>query len=226
MAFGAAGVYFTDPNALNTFMRLVPGDYDPGSHGVNFAKTVKDVSAIPLINRTGSLQYNEFRSRSTQVLEDRLCRSGFPVIVGVNLGPDEDGNIVPHHFVLVTGKTGNHFEILDPGHPTNTTLANYGNIFETRGYISDPDGDRSSLHLSLNDAELFITDPMGRRTGFDPTFPDHIREDIPESSYSRDGLENDETGETPKQSEIGHFLNVNQPLPGSYKVTVTGVELA
>lgn len=219
MALSAASIRFSDPSFLNSYMVNHPGDFDLASHNVSWETTVDDLA----FTSGKPLQFVRFESTSTEDLEAKLCGNGFPVVVGVNLRPSTLGaGLVPGHFVLVTGKTDDHFDIVDPGHPDRTTLDDYQGLFQTRGYIQDPTGDRSALHLSIADAELLVMDPGARRTGFDSRSMQDLRE-IPQSSYTRDALENDETGAAPTQ--VGHFLDVRQPASGTYAITVRGIRL-
>jgi len=55
---------------------------------------------------------------------------------------------------------------------------------------------------------FMITDPLGRRLGFDPT-DGTVRREIPDSVYTRPGVEPE-------------ILFVGNPLPGAYRITVTG----
>jgi subtilase family serine protease/PKD repeat protein len=55
---------------------------------------------------------------------------------------------------------------------------------------------------------FMITDPLGRRLGFDPT-DGTVHHEIPDSVYTRPGVEPE-------------ILFVGNPLPGLYRITVTG----
>ncbi len=206
MALNFAGQPYT-PGTLNTFMKDTDSDFKGTS--VNWDAATRDASG-------GLLKFFSNRSSSTAALEKSLC-NGHPVIVGVNL----DANGTPGHFVLVTGKQGDQFLINDPGHSDRTTLDAYGNQFETRGYVADPPGDISALDVAAGDGvELLVTDPAARRTGLDPSTSSTI-EEIPTSAYFRDQLMDDVTGEP--ATETGHICQIQQPLQGTYNVTVTGL---
>ncbi len=212
MALNFSGIP-NNPGSLNTFMASTDSDYV--GLGVNWEPATRDASG-------GTGRFRAFRSSLTETLEDTLCR-GFPVVVGVNNNS---------HFVLVTGKRGEQFLINDPGYAERTTLDAYGNIFETRGYVDQAGGptlqsvatsDASALSLSVGSvAKLLVTDAAARRTGFDAasgvTF-----EEIPDSAYFEDSLEDDVTGEPP--TEVGHLLQIDQPVSGVYNVTLHGLKL-
>jgi hypothetical protein len=218
-----------DPGSLNEFMTQTDNDYNGTS--VNWGCATRDRS-------NGSLRFNGFRSRTTQALDDALCQ-GSPVIVGVNL----NANGVPGHFVLVTGKQGDQYLIADPGFGGRTTLDSYNNQFETRGSvlrIGESNGSSlsgllqstlataeaeniSELDIAVGgNAELRVIDEMGRHTGLNND-TQMIVEDIPDSVYFRDALENDETGEAPL--ETGHLVEIDQPVQGTYRVDLIGVNL-
>ncbi len=55
---------------------------------------------------------------------------------------------------------------------------------------------------------LMLTDPLGRRLGFDPT-DGTVRREIPDSLYTRPNVE-------------PQILMIGEPMPGPYRVTVTG----
>jgi hypothetical protein len=140
-----------------------------------------------------------------------LCDAGFPVHVRVHANS---------HSVLVTGKEGPVYTILDPGDGTNTTLNPVTTQFQTRGYISDPPiTDWSSMHISVTDQELVVTDPSGKVTGYNSVnTPDRI--DIPQSFYYRNGQDNGETGVI--LPTMTRFLEIRQPASGVYTIEVHG----
>src|SRR5205823_3410149 len=125
------------------------------------------------------------------------------------------------HFVLVTGKRGNQFLIADPGFSGRTTLDDYNNQFQTRGFVSDPPGDISELDFAVDDAELLITDVAGKHTGFDPS-SGNVVEAIPGSVYYRDALEDDVTGAPPAHS--AGILQIFQPSQGPYSIAIIGLK--
>lgn len=222
MSLNTAGLSF-DPGTLNSFMLPRPPQHPSGdfgtAHGVLFDTTVADVASA--YNR--SLAWVAVpSSMSTQQLQNTLCTEAVPIIVGVDSTPNQLGQPVPGHYVLVTGWDGAQFQIADPGYPAKTTLLAYGNQFLGAGYVKDPQGDRSSLHVSVGDAELLVTDPNGLTSGFDVTAFQNLNQ-IPGSAYSSEGLINDETGAPPAQ--IDYVLDIHQPATGTYTVDVQGLKL-
>jgi len=114
----------------------------------------------------------------------------------------------------------------DPDSPTHQQpyglLSQYG-TFKIRGFVEDPANDTSGLDLSVvENANLLLTDPGGKRTGFDSS-TDSILQQIPRSAYISDFVEaDDESGvETPTTYGVDIF----QPSQGIYMVTLTGLQL-
>lgn len=138
------------------------------------------------------------------------------MIVGVDLN-----GVVPSHYVIVTGRQGNQYQIVDPGHRSVTSLdPNDG--FSIRGQVIDPPSDVSALNLSVGDAELLIIDPTGNRMGFDSA-SGIIHEEIPRSTHFIDSLKDDLTGEA--ATEVSYSVPMFQPLQGTYQVSVIGLKL-
>jgi hypothetical protein len=205
MALTFAGASY-NPGQLNYFMKNHDSDFDGLS--VYWDPATRDAS-------NGPLKFFGFRSSDPSRLEDALCQ-GHPVIVGVNIV-----NGIPGHFVLVTGKQGNQYLINDPGHSDRTTLDAYNNQFETRGYVADPPGDISALDVAVGDGvELLVVDPAARRTGFDAVSSMTV-EEIPNSVYFKDALEDDVTGDPP--TETGHICQIQRAPVGVYEVTLIGL---
>ncbi|MFO0795599.1 MAG: C39 family peptidase [Candidatus Brocadiaceae bacterium] len=238
MALTAAGIT-QDPGSLNEFMAKTKNDYV--ELGVNWEPATRDASG-------GKLKFHQTRinsvidlQRAMDYLDNAVCQQGYPVIVGVNL----DVKGIPGHFVLVTGKQGNDFQIADPGYE-KTKLSEYNNKFETRGFVADarfgftkpieynnefetrdfvsgPPGDISELDLATgDDVELLIVDPSGMRTGFDPN-GGLVVEHIANSTYFRDALEDDVTGAPP--TETAHLIGISRPSAGIYQIIVTGLKI-
>jgi hypothetical protein len=78
---------------------------------------------------------------------------------------------------------------------------------------------RSAFLLSLySPAEIVITDPEGRRTGFDP-MTEVSYEEIPLSSYGLEYLAADEGEPEILERKV---LYINTPLNGEYTVAIIG----
>jgi Peptidase_C39 like family len=226
----STGFINIDPGSLNVFMTSTPNDYDD-DHNVSFVTTTLDVSGATLAQRAGKqLHFDDSLSGSSSLsdLKDKVCQ-GHPIIVAVP--PVAKCIVLPGpiggHFVLVTGEhddsAGNpHFDIDDPGCATITSLDAYSNAFKIRGFVADP-SDVSTLEVSVgNNADVLVTDLSGNQTGFDPV-TSIIKKDIPRSSYSRDFLTDNDTGQ--QSTGITHSVDIFQPTQGTYNVTVLGIQL-
>jgi hypothetical protein len=83
--------------------------------------------------------------------------------------------------------------------------------------------DISELDLALGAVgEILIVDPVGRKTGFDPVTME-IVEQIPNSAYFRDAVDNDVIGAP--ATEVDNSADIPQPIPGRYQVFVHGLKL-
>jgi len=232
-----SGFVVLDPGSLNTFMVLHGGDYD-SSHDVQIETTTLDVNFGTLALRGGKAVYFDDSLNGDQSLSDlksAVCQNHAVI---VKVAPVANCSVLPGppggHYVLVTGEhddsIGNpHFDIVDPGCvsgsgslPPITSLDTYNNNFEIRGFVSDPT-DVSTLEVSTDDnADLLITDALGSQAGFNPS-TGTIKKDIARSSYSRDFLTDNDTGQP--ASGITHSINLFQPVVGGYDITVTGLKL-
>lgn len=91
---------------------------------------------------------------------------------------------------------------------------------DPRGNVPDPPRDLSRLTVTVGDGTLLVTDPQGRRTGINPATGEEVQE-IPRSVFYRDAIDDDVTGEPATASTF--FVDMEQPLQGTYQVLVTGL---
>jgi hypothetical protein len=226
-----------NPGSLNDFMNQHDGYvhdiYDPHLLGnVVWETTVDNVSGITngpggkaaRFVRVGARvdpgSTQAQRDAANRALEEAVCNHG-PVVVGVTLRPDSAGVYQPHHFVVVTGKQGSDFAIVDPGARNISTLGAqpYNGQYVARGYIRDPENDLSVLGIAATNVQLALTDPGGKRTGFFEGSEDFA--EIPQSSYARDSIDpDDDSGEL--NPGLASFININQPAQGVYRLDVIG----
>jgi len=204
MALKYAGVN-TDPGALNILMN----NYN------DFVGTSVSWDASTRGASTNKLEFHAFRTSSTAYLSQSLA-DGYPVIVGVNL----DTNGSPSHFVVVIGWQNGQFVINDPGHADLTTLDQYNNQFETRGYVGDPAGDVSGLDVSTGgSASFLLVSPAGERTGF--SLLAGVVQEIPQSVFFSDSVESDDFTGTPG-TDTAHEAIIFQPPQGTYQLFLLG----
>lgn len=216
LANGAAN----DPGSLNTFMQST-GDYSGTS--VNWDPAVRDSSR-------GTSKFNTLggkRNSATdpagakEILDVALCGADpHPVIVGVT---GLDGKSYPGHYVLVTGKDGDVYDILDPA-GMGTTLDDYSNKFETRGSVvaavDPPDQSIGSLDIIAdNVASLLVADANNKQTGAIAS-TGQVVQNIPGSAYFADSIADDVTGAAPTQT--GHAVEIFAPADGKFTITVIG----
>ena len=118
------------------------------------------------------------------------------------------------------GEQNGNFLINDPGTAGATNLSQFGNAFETRGYVSDP-SDMSGLDIGVNDAaEIMLIDPSGRRTGFSPIAGGTL-EEIPQSVHFLDCLEESDLTGMPG-TDTAHSVVISQPPQGAYQLYLIG----
>lgn len=167
-------------------------------------------------------------SLADKEVESEIC-SGNPVML--KFGKASGGQ----HFMLATG-----YQLDAQGHKTfilNNPGINTGNNkpYETDlksryptilGYVLfHPSSDPSMMAVTapLN-VHLVITDPLGRRTGFDPTTSTRYSE-IPGASYVDQSIDSPNEVEFTPSTLVAerYFISSQDVPPGSYQVKVFGV---
>jgi hypothetical protein len=128
------------------------------------------------------------------------------------------------HFVVAKGKCSNTYQLSDPGHSAVTSLADapYNNQWAGYRRFAPADGTaRPIVVINMHSpADVLVTAPDGKRTGFDPTTGQFVTQ-IPGSSYSDEGgVDSDNgTGTTTPQYRS---LQISNPAAGAYKIQLTG----
>jgi hypothetical protein len=218
-----------DPKTLNSFMNITDTDYSGSS--VNWGPTTvtvgnqfsKNLQWVPKV-----LSSSSPGGAAQQFLDNELCASSSnpnpsPVIVAVpspTTGLFDSQNM---HFVLVTGKQGDTYTIIDPDGKGNTLADSpYNGNFITRGYVRDP-LDSSQLNVALGtDGEVLVTSPTGARTGYDPVNKT-IVEEIPSSAHYVDSISDDE--QPISDGLPDHVVNILNPVQGTYTILISGLSL-
>ena len=172
-------------------------------------------------------------------LNDHLCGHGDGVILEMNETVNRKAS---RHFILATGKTNNDWTVFDPGwqyvdHPERlTTLQGHRNGFTPTGKVYmrtfSVAGVRTYRAGSVftgmlcekvhSPIELIVTDPSGKRVGWDGT-NDVI--EIPGASYFRDypiGSAEDPTAPDEGEPTGIKSVIISSPVGGSYKTVATG----
>lgn len=127
------------------------------------------------------------------------------------------------HWFVATGISGNTFTINDPLY-TRTRLDDsaYGNTADAIRRYKKTSSDFSSIEVPvLAPAQVLITDPNGKRTGYDPISSTVVKE-IPNSIYYFSQALRDETGGQPPPPENAgiYWAIVSTPQAGKYQVQI------
>jgi hypothetical protein len=233
MAINAANGNSTyDPGTLNSQLTNNPGKYTPfDTNGCTKSKNCGNLiwGQAPASVSNGGLKFLGRRidslsdsSGANTFLDNALCNAHEPAIVGVT---GSKGSF-PGHYVLVYGKQGSTYSVIDPGSVVDnqTTLDTFGH-FETRGYVADPTGDLSRLELVVDDsADLLVADPTGTQTGLVNVATGQDVQNIPQSYHFVDSLDDD----APSAGvPIGptHTVGILQPPQGTYQINIVGLKL-
>ncbi len=218
---GHQGIAFsTTPRDLNTWLN---GERD-GYSGDNVNPPA--VARYARQNHVQLFYQGRVDSRNDFVLDSYLC-SNNPVLLKV---PRAHGT----HFVAASGQTTingtDTYSISDPGHndtanPQFSTLEGYGftylGIRKFSSTATPPNGLYVAGHSPI---ELIVTDPNGRRTGFNSANGQIITE-IPGSGYATESLGDDiDTASSDTTPEVKLF-EILSPLSGTYTVKVMGTGL-
>ncbi len=202
----------TTPGSLNQWLGGFSGGYSPGGY-LNW-------NAVAEYSREQGVQLatpKVYWDSDTTALRDSLD-SGRPVILGVPFGGRNPG-----HWVVAIGPNVGTWWINDPGGVGGVTLDAYGNTFSRRVVYEPNSGNNARLILRAHSpVEMVVTDPQGRRLGFDPTSGTSYAE-IPDASYGLDGgiAGGDGSGE-----EIPGVKTawLNAPIDGEYTLDVIGTD--
>jgi hypothetical protein len=155
----------------------------------------------------------QFPAPSVGALPRNICTYGPQLGHVINRG----------HWVTAYGQNEalTQYLVRDPDGGTLTSLPG----FSTTRLFSGPQfnftdalcGIRFDFHSPV---ELYVTDPQGRRAGYDPV-SGAVYNEIPNASYDPElGIEDAETGEPPE--DFGRSLEVYGDVDGQYTLTVTG----
>lgn len=176
-----------------------------------------NLSADQTLRPKNSENSSQFISRTKDTLDESMCALN-PAILGIN----SNG-----HFIDSTGKLVEDgvdtWQIHDPlwnGNPPglSTLKAKYSNTYNQIDLMS---GNLPKKHLTFtkySPVEMYITDPEGKKAGFDPT-TNTFYEEIPFASYGTKYLGADDGGGG--LIEAG-MLDIPDPVDGEYTLTVVG----
>lgn len=216
MVFGYFRASITPPD-LNNFLKARNQGY-VGAGSVNSAVAIQ-------YPRSQNVSVTFNGAGATSALSQAVCSAG-PQLMGVKC-VNRHGVQKATHWVLAYGQDQKKttWLIMDPngGKPINLS-DKYAGFCETRTFqgpeftFTDQRGLTVSFH---SPGELLITDPSGRRLGFDPLTNQSFTE-IPGSFYDDVGLQDDVTELPADDTDTGKSLGLVSPATGDYTLTVTG----
>ncbi|MBI3392852.1 MAG: hypothetical protein HY039_06665 [Nitrospirae bacterium] len=150
-----------------------------------------------------------------------ICTYG-PRMLGVNASPTTSQ---PRHWVVAIGRNADRstYLINDPAGGVETTLAGgYENRYTAMRTFGRPSAtytDSTGISISFHSpGDLLLTDPQGRRVGYNPVQGLTYAE-IPGAFYESHYLADDESGDP---GPLTKELDVPWPVPGKYNLEVFG----
>lgn len=216
MVFGYFRASITPPD-LNNFLKARNQGY-VGTGAVNSAVAIQ-------YPRSQNVSVGFNGAGATSALSQAVCSAG-PQLMGVKC-VNRHGVLKATHWVLAYGQDQNKttWLIMDPngGKPINLS-DKYTGFCETRTFqgpeftFTDQRGITVSFH---SPGELLISDPSGRRLGFDPLTNQSFAE-IPGGFYDDVGLQDDVTELPADDTDTGKSLGLVSTATGDYPLTVTG----
>lgn len=229
----------TDPQQLNEWLQNHKGGYSIGSplpsiqdpqyvddSGVNPAMVVKYANEKGVqmalvgqdkVNEKAGETRSQFVDRTKATVNATMCALN-PVILGVT-------NTFGSHYINASGKEQasgvDTWRIHDPLESTTTTLqSKYENIYRQIVRFSGDSPDRVLSVVVHSPVEIIMTDPEGRRTGFDPTTNTTYLE-IPGSNYGVEYLAAADGGGGLLERSV---LNIIVPILGEYTLQTIGTD--
>lgn len=206
----------TDPGLLNEWLRDDEGGYqsnypNPDSIRRYIKQETLGVADFYYLAPPERI----FSDETNRAIEQHIC-AGNPVRLHLDMGTD-DG-----HFVLVTGvatingeKT---FVIHDPIWGATTLLEKYNNRYKTARFYRSTFS--PSLYVSAySPVHIIITDPLNRKTGYDPS-SGLTWQEIPDAFYGEEWITSPDGTSLPSVK----YFSVATPLPGAYLIQVIGFD--
>jgi len=212
-----------NPLTLNNKLNTIPNAYSaPEPNDVGSGGRINNSTAV--LGLLSGLKFDKTYSGpfTTQALDSYLCSSDpHPVLVRVS--NPTSGHV---HSVVVTGKTGGSYSIVDPGYLSRTSLSYY-NPLTIDGVVKISSGnDPSELDFSVVDnATLLVTAPDGTQTGFDPS-TGQVLKGSPQSAYfAIDNAVDTDVVSIPPTSTT-YSVQWGLPPVGTYTVQLNGLAVA
>lgn len=210
----------TDPGQFNSWLR----DnhlYDGNNFVQASTHTYADENGVNLFVPSPG-RIDGLRNATSDAILDNSLSQGNPAILRVD-APSASGQ----HFVVAVGTTTVNntptYVINDPVYGQTTLYEQYNNQYTSIRLFTAQLSERRTLSVSAHSpVELVITDPLGRKTGYDPT-TGIAWNDIPNASYTIDAIAPDAGlgSETPEEVKT---LFVYGSIDGQYTVEVFGID--
>jgi uncharacterized protein YvpB len=152
---------------------------------------------------------NTYLCNMSPVILETHIKTQTPPIVDYSIG----------HYVVATGQAGNSiWNVNDPGgyNLLQLSSASYDSI---RKY-SDSPRDLASLYIAVHSpVELLITDPAGRKTGYDPTTGQYLY-GIVDATYGVETIGAQDGTGTSIETRV---LEAGSPISGTYSIQLVGI---
>lgn len=201
--------FMTDPRTLNNWLR------EPGNGGYSGGGLEWDAVARYARANGVALYFYEGRGYDDSVVNTYLC-NGDPIVLGTNSASIYSNG----HFLLATGGVNEGtWRVNDPGGGHFTTLDKnaYNSIRRYSTERTDPAALSFYVHSPV---ELLVTDPAGRRIGYDPQTGEYVNE-ILDGSYGIEQIGAQDGTDSSIQTLI---FRTGAPLDGAYQVQLIGVD--
>lgn len=168
----------TNPEALNGYLNTHNG-YDKDG-------AIDWTGMVRMANDSGKKVKVEYKAPSVDGLRQAICRFGPQILEVKSQNQSRRGG---QHFVLATGFNDAGVPIIsDPGNANNTSLSSYPEGFVSMRQVQRPTMITDTVQPGIviryfSPGELVLTDPLGRRTGFDPSGRGTTYNQIPDGAY-------------------------------------------
>ncbi len=190
-----------------------------------------------IVSYKDKLRTDVFDEEKQKYVEDQIC-SGNPIILKVEKVKKKADGKPAYHFLLATGfelddagkKT---FIVNDPGRSAQSLGESsklsalkdrYKSIAGIRPFVQAADPSMIFAYGSEN-TEFILTDPLGRKTGYDPISKLKYNE-IPGASYEVQSIDsnNEDLDEVPTSLVVHNvFTSMTDVVDGDYQVQIFGL---
>jgi len=211
----------TNPGELNSALKQAKDGYKgPAINWVKVAEYARNELNLPLYFR---MRTNVRTPTTDSLLDQSLCE-GIPVVLNVGSVRSTCKNRArKDHFVLATAADTTAavptWHVLDPASDSCalTTVSDYDDM-----RLFSKTGPRHYYAAGATSTiEVLVTDPTGRRTGFEPATGAILRE-IPRSEYETWSLGRDDDDVENGELKDENVVDIFEPMDGVYVVQAIG----